>query len=269
MKLVEPYLPGIEEWLTEELRNHSPDWLAEATVDREQALVRNVALLGAESRNGYRYTAEAMQQAAPLYEGKPVFVDHGPGPQTLEDSRLGVKRSIRDYAGQVVSPRYVEGRVRGDLHLAGPNTSWLLDLIAATPRDIGMSHVVLARRVPGSQEVEKIEQVLSVDIVAFPATTSSFQESGQSSVARGQLSVATDNGQLTADEQRRLLTLLEAYGKHLCDIPLSFEKTSPDGQWSVVSRPWSVATDHGRRTTDLFARQALIAAIRGDDKVTR
>ena len=182
----EQFLPNMAEWLTEELRETPGDCLVEASLDREQALVRNVALLGPESRNGYRYTTEAMQQAVSLYDGRPVFVDHaeevsgqlpvvsGNGQRTTDNGHL--RRSIRDYAGQVVSPRFESGRVRGDVRLVGANTGWLLDLIEAAPRDIGMSHVVVARRRPDGHEVERIERVVSVDIVAFPATVQSFAE---------------------------------------------------------------------------------------------
>lgn len=42
-----------------------------------------------------------------------------------------------------------------------------------------MSHVVLGRRSTLGELVEHIERVVSVDIVAFPATTRSFQEGTQ------------------------------------------------------------------------------------------
>jgi hypothetical protein len=235
--------------LIQELQHHEPDWLAEATVDRDQALIRNVALLGAASRNGYRYTAEAMQAAAPLYDGRPVFVDHGAASQGLEDSSLGLRRSIRDYAGQVLSPRYEQGRVRGDLRLAGPNTAWLLDLIAAQPSDIGMSHVVLARRKLGGDEVDHIERVVSVDIVAFPATTRSFLEAtlsgGRQPPESGARPVSGDLRPPLSPE--RLLALLEALLRgQPVDVPTSLER--------------------GARGADAapLAKKALITAIRGN-----
>lgn len=152
----------------EHLCEWAEGWLAEATADRSQSLVRNVVLLGTESRNGYRYTREAMQQAVPLYERRPVFIDHPEAQPT--------QRKLRNYAGQVLHPRFENDRLRGDLKLLGPNAGWLLELIEAAPRDIGMSHVVLARRSAQGETVEQIDRVLSVDIVAFPATTHSFRE---------------------------------------------------------------------------------------------
>jgi hypothetical protein len=173
-----------EEPLTERFHEQAEASLAEAVLEREGFLVRNVALLGPESRNGYRYTAEAMQEAAPLYDRRPVFVDHGantPGVNTPGSPQ----RSIRDYAGKVLNPRYEGERIRGDVRLLGPNAEWLFGLIEASPSDIGMSHVVLARRNRAGDEVEQIEKVVSVDIVAFPATVQSFREttfSGESQI---------------------------------------------------------------------------------------
>jgi hypothetical protein len=188
-----PDFPTME---PEPLQETAADFLAEAQLDRETHIVRNVALLGPESRNGYRYTSEAMQEAVALYDGRPVFIDHAESavaasfqlaglgqvknlpPPLIADSRQPISRSLRDYAGKVVNPRYEGERIRGDLHLIGPNAEWLLSLFEASPSDIGMSHVVLARRNHAGDEVEKIEKVVSVDIVAFPATVQSFWEGG-------------------------------------------------------------------------------------------
>src|SRR5262245_11716424 len=89
----------------EHLREWADGWLAEAAADRTQNLVRNVVLLGALSRNGYRYAREAMQQAVPLYEGRPVFIDHAETQPT--------QRKLRNYAGQVIQPRFENDRLRG------------------------------------------------------------------------------------------------------------------------------------------------------------
>lgn len=154
----------------EALRQESFEILGEAVAERAQHLVRNVVLLGPQSRNGYRYSPSAMQAAMPLYENRPIFLDHA------DEHSSPTRRKLRDFAGQVLAPRYEGERLRGDLRLLGPHTDWLFDLIEAAPQDIGMSHVVLGRRSTQGQVVEHIERVVSVDIVAFPATTQSFQE---------------------------------------------------------------------------------------------
>lgn len=163
----------------ETLRQESYEVLAEATAERSQRVVRNVVLLGSTSRNGYRYSPAAMQAALPLYENRPIFLDHA------DELTSPTRRKLRDFAGQVLTPRYEGEKLRGDLRLLGPHADWLFDLIEAAPQDIGMSHVVLGRRGAQSELVEHIERVVSVDIVAFPATTRSFQEStGEDGVAQ-------------------------------------------------------------------------------------
>lgn len=157
----------------EPLRQESFEILAEAVAERDQRRIRNVVLLGPQSRNGYRYSPLAMQAAQPLYENRPIFLDHA------DEHSSPTRRKLRDFAGQVLAPRYEGERLRGDLRLLGPHTDWLFDLIEAAPHDIGMSHVVLGRRSQQGQLVEHIERVVSVDIVAFPATTQSFQEGTQ------------------------------------------------------------------------------------------
>lgn len=154
----------------EALRQESFEILGEAVAERGQHLVRNVVLLGPQSRNGYRYSASAMQAALPLYENRPIFLDHA------DENTSPTRRKLRDFAGQVLAPHLEGERLRGDLKLLGPHTEWLFDLIEASPKDIGMSHVVLGRRSAQGSMVEHIERVVSVDIVAFPATTQSFQE---------------------------------------------------------------------------------------------
>lgn len=247
-------------WITETRRLWTPDWLAEASVDRSEALVRDVALLGPHSRNGYRYTLEAMQQAVPLYEGRPVFVDHGQSAAAFSPRSFPAPtwptRSVRDYAGQVRNPRFDNGRIRGDLHLAGPNADWLLDLISAGPTDIGMSHVVLARRRRHGEEIEAIEQVLSVDIVAFPATTRSFSESQMLSVDEGiprptwhQERESSDEvgTPLVLAELRRLIGLLEHLVREgTADLPVSRERTSAGFVGPAAFRKAFIAAVRGR-----------------------
>jgi hypothetical protein len=43
------------------------DWHTQLQVDRTHRLVRNVALTGGTSKNGYRYTEQALREAVPLY----------------------------------------------------------------------------------------------------------------------------------------------------------------------------------------------------------
>lgn len=148
------------------------DWQNQLTIDAEQRLVRNVALTSQHSKNGYQYTTEALQAAAPLYDSKPVFLDHAP------DRLRPQERSTRDLVGSIINPRFEQGRIRGDIRVvetaSGETFLKLLDL--NTP-GVGMSHVVRARRSSEKNMVEEIVEVISVDVVVNPATTSTFRES--------------------------------------------------------------------------------------------
>ena len=148
------------------------DWKTrEALVDQENRFVRNVALTGTESKNGYRYSEQALIESLPLYENKPVFLDHA-------SSRTQPhQRSTRDLVGSVVNVRFQDGRVRGDIRVIDTEAGrTFLALAESNGPAVGMSHVILAAKNADGSVVEKIHEVVSVDAVVFPATTKSFQE---------------------------------------------------------------------------------------------
>lgn len=257
----------------EHLHEWADGWLAEATADHTQSVVRNVVLLGAESRNGYRYAHAAMEQAAPLYEGRPVFIDH---PETQP-----TQRKLRNYAGQVVGPRFENDRLRGDLKLLGPNASWLLELIEAAPRDIGMSHVVLARRSAQGATVEQIDRVLSVDIVAFPATTQSFREQchlpphfplippdRMSDGRERQFTLTRLVEQSRLPPHARTLALQQLLGqcpdprRFLADLEAYWEALLLEPAASREKVPFAPDSD---RPMSPSVKKALVAAVRGQD----
>lgn len=144
-------------------------------VDREAGVIRGVKILGLSSKNGRSYEEKALQKAVPLYEGVKVNVNHARGgvfaPRDYEE-RLGV---IRNAAFQ-------EGRgLYGDLHFNPKHA--LAEQLAwdaeHAPQNVGLSHNVEARLKPSGSgaAVEEILKVLSVDLVADPATTSGLFES--------------------------------------------------------------------------------------------
>lgn len=155
----------------EQMIEQVSDWRsAQLRMDREQRMVWNIALAGRISRNGYQYTEAALQTAVPLYEGKPVFLDHA-GSSTRPQ-----ERSTRDLVGTIINARFEAGRIRGDVRVLDTEageTFWAL--VEAPSTAVGMSHVVLVERGPDQDLVEHIRDVVSVDAVVFPATVS-FQE---------------------------------------------------------------------------------------------
>lgn len=142
-------------------------------IDREGVL-RGVKLLGIHSKNGRRYLPEALAEAASLYEGAKVNVNH---------ARSG-PFAVRDYQDRIGVIRAVEMRgdgLFGDLHF-NPRHALAEQLLwdaEHAPENVGLSHNVQARtRRDGEQTVvETIVRVQSVDLVADPATTQGLFES--------------------------------------------------------------------------------------------
>ncbi len=149
------------------------DWRGEgvaAAADLRSRRVRDVALTGQESRNGYRYGGGVLERAVSLYENRPVFLDHADALTRPFD------RSARDLVGHVVEPRFEEGRIRGDIEvLATEAGDTFLALAASESEAVGMSHVVTVQR-DADGTVGEIVEVVSVDAVAFPATNATFAE---------------------------------------------------------------------------------------------
>jgi len=154
------------------LNERFENWNDQLTVDLENHLVLNVALAGQLSRNGYEYSPEALAAAVPLYESKPVFLDHS----SVRGRPL--ERSTRDLVGSITNPRFVSGRIRGDIRVLETESGQMfLKLVESRAPNVGMSHVVLAERSGDGKQVQKISDVLSVDVVINPATTRTFTES--------------------------------------------------------------------------------------------
>ena len=153
--------------LTEDLS----DWGSRLAIDSQARLVCNVALTGPDSKNGYRYSESALREAAPLYDQKPVFLDHAPDRLKPRD------RSTRDLVGNIINPRYEDGRIRGDIRVLDTESGRTFLALANTNLPgVGMSHVVLAQRTADGSTVETIRDVVCVDAVINPATTQTFRE---------------------------------------------------------------------------------------------
>jgi hypothetical protein len=184
-------------------------------VDRPAGVIRGVKVLGLESRNGRSYLPEALAQAARLYEGAKVNVNHPRGnpaaPRDYQD-RLG---SIRD-----VAMRPGEG-LFADLHF-NPKHALAEQLIwdaEHAPENVGFSHNVEARcsRRDGRLVVEAITRVQSVDLVADPATTRGLFESQAATEAEATTEAKSeqpppaDAVQEQSDELARLRREVERY----------------------------------------------------------
>jgi hypothetical protein len=142
-------------------------------IDTEHGIIRGVKLLGLISKNGRRYPENTLKAALPLYEGAKVNLNHARLPND--------PREYQDRIGLVRNPQLKDGKgIFGDLyynpkHPCAPMLEW--DAQSA-PQNVGLSHNILGRIKKENNEivVEEIQNVISVDLVADPATTKGLFE---------------------------------------------------------------------------------------------
>lgn len=154
-------------------------------VDRQAGVLRGVKLLGLESRNGRSYRPQALAQAAALYEGAKVNVNHPKGgpyaPRDYQD-RIGVIRNVAARGDGLYGDFHFNPR-----HALAEQLLWDAE---HAPENVGFSHHVEARTARSADRVtvEEILRVQSVDLVADPATTRGLfegQPSGDPSAPAG------------------------------------------------------------------------------------
>src|SRR5690606_11438363 len=79
-------------------------------VDRDNRVIRGVKILGRTSRNGYEYSDRALREAAALYEGVTVNVNHPPREKPTQE------RGFNEGIGVLRGVSADSDGVRGDLH---------------------------------------------------------------------------------------------------------------------------------------------------------
>lgn len=144
-------------------------------VDPQGGVLLGVKVLGLLSRNRRQYQEDALRRAVPLYEGAKVNINHPPQDPTQP-------RDYRDRLGFLRNVHYrpAEG-LFADLHF-NPKHELAERLVwdaQHAPQNVGLSHNVLAQ-VESQGEISlvtEIHRVVSVDLVADPATTNGLFES--------------------------------------------------------------------------------------------
>jgi hypothetical protein len=130
-------------------------------VDKESGIVFGVKVLGQKSRNGNFYTDGAMQDAAGLYEGVPVYDGHH-------------TRRYSDHVADLHDAYHEGGAVYADLHLRKPHSLYESIIMDAesNPGNLALSHEVLEGNYESTQtpEYNRIEKILKVDAVAIVKT---------------------------------------------------------------------------------------------------
>jgi len=127
---------------------------------------------GEAKGHGIRFSALALQSAVPLYEGKPVFIDH---------AGLGNSPSVRDLAGTIYGAQWDSAHrgIRGTIKPSGPSAEVLTSLRDAAKGNpaimeaVGFS-TVLRVQLEKDGNVKQIVSVKSVDVVIDPARGGKF-----------------------------------------------------------------------------------------------
>lgn len=135
-----------------------------------------VVLCGVESRGmdgkvRRVYAEMALKDIASLAPGRHLYVDHG--------ERLGKVRSVRDLLGVVEGAEYRDGKVYATLRVMESRRGMIRDIIDIGPHGVGFSGVYAAQRRTrnGMEEVMRVEDVASFDLVSIAATTTTLYES--------------------------------------------------------------------------------------------
>jgi len=144
----------------------------------EGGVIYGAKLIGLSSRNGRRYEGKALEDAAALYEGRKVYIDH-PTPENAN-----ADRKFNDWAGVIENVKYRQGDgLYGDVVLR-QESSYFKGIVEAASnpkfhKNCGFSHVAEGEsRLDGETEIiESIKEVFSVDLVTDPASTTGVYES--------------------------------------------------------------------------------------------
>jgi len=149
-------------------------------------VIKNVSIMSSGiSKNGRKYSQQAMKETAEKSNGVKMFLDHG-SPAELK-SRGGV-RSIRDFAGVFENTSFYSGQVRGDLQVHKnhwPLIEGLVELNAPCGFSIA-AKALMGRDQRGEEIVESIVKINSVDLVSSPAMTNTILESLMKRTGRNQ-----------------------------------------------------------------------------------
>lgn len=187
-----------EEFLSESARQ----------VDRDAGVIRGVRILGKVSKNGREYSDKALSDAAKLYEGTKVNIDH-PSRSTAGGGGATAERPYAVGFGELRGVK-VDGTgdaagVTGDLHYnrKHPLAEQVCEDAERFPRQFGLSHNAegAMRHVNGKWIVESLESVRSVDLVGRPATNAGLFES------------VDETGKGSTVEKKSLRQLVESAGK--------------------------------------------------------
>ena len=225
------------------------------TVDREAGVIKGVKLIGLESKNGRGYTPKALREGISLYEGAKVNVNHPKdGPRSPRDyrDRLGVIKGV--------SFRENDG-LYGDFHY-NPKHS-LAEQLAwdaeHNPRNVGFSHNAEGQisRKGGKTLVESLTRVISVDLVADPATTAGLFEHESAEVTLAEFIAANQFG-----DDASLVEMIAAQ-------PMAATAKAPEGDQSNPLQAVLLTTiNESLKTADVAVLKKVLKALGIEDSMS-
>jgi len=160
--------------IVEDVHPFAGDGSAKPKIDRDAGVMRDVKFVGWESSNGRTYRP-ALKAAVALYEGAAINSNHPePGQAVPWEKRLGVAKNVR----------LAEDGIRGDFHFNPKHKDMdaLLWFAENQPGAVAMSHRINAvgrTRADGIFEVQRIDKVFAVEVVADGGTNRSLFESAR------------------------------------------------------------------------------------------
>lgn len=141
---------------------------SESTLSEGDGLLQSVCLCGNVSKNGRTYPPESFGDGS-VYNGRPVFLNHNV--RDVQD------RDVRDMAGTIESVAVRNGKPFGSIRFTELNAGSDLRKVAKSKlKNVGMSHVAKCKTNEERTVVEEVQEVVSVDLVCFPATTKNLSE---------------------------------------------------------------------------------------------
>lgn len=137
-------------------------------------IIHNVKVLGLVSKNKREYLESAVKEAAGMYEGADVYVNHSMASRKVED-KIGVLSgvSFKEDMDKLKAGLFAKSLILNPKHAETPKILWWAE---HQPGKMGLSHSINGEQ-NDKRQVTKITAVESVDIVAQPATTNGFHES--------------------------------------------------------------------------------------------
>ena len=193
---------------------------SEAVVDRDKGIIRNVALLGQESRNGRYYSDQAMDDYIGLVKSnRKIFLNHTNEP--------GKTRPVQEFLGVARSPRREGNRVFGDIEVIQTQRDFVFALAEQFSSEVGLSIDARAKLIPQGHTdgeldlVERMVALSSTDLVSDAASVQGLFEAKERAKEEDPMKDAlmkklVDLGE-TAEELEKLSDeeLLELYDEKL------------------------------------------------------